>query len=189
MQQDELDERVMVLLKGRVKVSSVDRDGRETILGIRDPGDLLGELGFIDRQPRIASVTALEVVLALAVPAQAFRAHLHRFPRVAGTLLDVVTRRMRESTLASLSFARADTMGRLASRILELADRYGERTDTGIVTALPISQEELAAWTGASRAGVGQCLQTMRELGWIETQRRRLIVKDQPALRSRVDLY
>ena len=185
MFEHEPGERVMILLAGRVKVSHVGHDGRELILSIRDPGDVLGELAFIDRQPRLATVTALESVTALAIPSETFHAHLERAPRVAVTLLEVITRRFRETTLKREQSADSDTVGRLAARIVELSERYGERTDAGIWISMPLSHEELAAWTGASRAGVAHALQTLRELGWIRTQRRRLLVRDPHALRAR----
>src|ERR1700730_1850335 len=99
MFEHEPGERVMVLLVGRVKVSRVGEDGREQLLGIRDPGDLLGELAFIDGLPRIASVTALDEVEAVVIPASTFRAYLETTPRVAVVLLQVVTRRVRDATL------------------------------------------------------------------------------------------
>jgi CRP-like cAMP-binding protein len=185
MFEGEVDERVMLVLSGRVKVTHVSDEGRELLLSIRDPGDVLGELAFIDGQPRAATVTALEPVQALVMPGQVFRSHLQTTPRVAVKLLEIVAHRFRETTAMRLQFAASDTMGRLAARIVELADRYGEQAPEGIVVPTPISQEELAAWTGASRAGVAQALQALRELGWIETERRRLIVKDIAALRAR----
>jgi CRP/FNR family cyclic AMP-dependent transcriptional regulator len=181
----EPDDRVMLLLAGRVKVTHISPEGRETLLSIRDPGDVLGELAFIDGRPRAATVTALEHVEVLVMPGSVFRAHLETTPRVAVVLLEIVARRFREATIKRLQFASSDTMGRLAERIVELADRYGEQGAAGIVVVSPISQEELASWTGASRAGVAQALQALRELGWIQTERRRLIVKDADALRAR----
>jgi DNA-binding GntR family transcriptional regulator len=50
---------------------------------------------------------------------------------------------------------------------------------------LALSQEELAAWTGASHAGLAKALQTLRELGWIETHRRRIVVRNLEAIRGR----
>ena len=50
-------------------------------------------------------------------------------------------------------------MGRLAARIVELAERYGEPSDDGLTVTSPLSREDLAAWTGASRAGVAHALQ------------------------------
>jgi CRP-like cAMP-binding protein len=185
MFEHEPGERVMVLLAGRVKVSRIGDDGREMLLGIRDPGDLVGELAFIDGHPRIASVTALDEVDAVVIPATTFRSHLETTPRVAVALLEVVTRRARDATVKLAQAGVSDTLGRLAARIVELAERYGTESGAGLVIALPLSQEELAAWTGASRAGVAHALQTLRELGWLETGRRSMIVKDLEALRTR----
>jgi CRP-like cAMP-binding protein len=185
MFQREPGERVILLLSGRVKITRVLEDGREVMLSIRDPGDLLGELAFIDGQPRLATATALDEVRAVVIPASTFRRHLETTSRVAVVLLEVVARRFRETTLRRSELAASDTMGRVAARIVELADRYGEPCDGGTQVASPLSQEEVAAWTGASRAGVAQALQSLRELGWLETERRRFIVRDIDALRAR----
>jgi CRP/FNR family cyclic AMP-dependent transcriptional regulator len=51
--------------------------------------------------------------------------------------------------------------------------------------ALPLTQQELADWTSLSREAVVKALQAFRELGWIETARRRIVVRDLDALRER----
>jgi CRP-like cAMP-binding protein len=185
MFQHERDDRVIVLRAGRVKVTRVDNEGRELLLSIRDPGDVLGELALVDRQPRVATVTALEPVEAIVAAAPAFRRHLETTPRIATVLLEIVTQRFRDSTLRRSQFAALDTMGRLAARLLELGERYGERSGDAVAVQSPLSQEELAAWTGASRAGVAQALHSMRELAWVRNEGRQLLLLDQDALRAR----
>src|SRR5690242_2603768 len=78
MFEGEPSERAMIVLSGRVKISRLGDDGHEILLSIRDPGDIVGELGAIDEGPRVASVTALDPVEALVISAQTFRAHLER---------------------------------------------------------------------------------------------------------------
>jgi CRP/FNR family cyclic AMP-dependent transcriptional regulator len=185
MYQDEPEEHLVLLLGGRVKVTRSAAGEHELLLAIRDPGELLGELAFIDGLPRLATVTALEGVHAVILPGRDFRAHLESSPHVAVVLLESVATRFRESTIRRLQFAASDTLGRLAARIVELVDRYGEQTDAGVLVEMPISQDELASWTGASRAGVTQGLQSMRELGWLTTERGRLVVNDLDAMRDR----
>ena len=126
MFQGDPDDRVMALLSGRVKVTRLESEGREVMLSIRDPGDLLGELAFVDGEPRVATVTALEPVEALVMVGHVLRRHLETTPRVAVVLLEIVTRRFRESTRTRAQFGASDTMARLSSRIVELAERYGE---------------------------------------------------------------
>lgn len=185
MFQHEPEERVMLLLAGRVKVGRVEHDGRELLLSIRDPGEVLGELALLDGQPRLATVSALEPVTALVIGGDALRAHLETTPKVAVALLEVVVRRFRETTLKRSQFADSDTMGRLAARIVELGDRYGEASEEGVMVVLPLSRTELAAWTGASRAGVAQALQAMRDLGWLAPEGRNLLIRDLASLRAR----
>ena len=68
---------------------------------------------------------------------------------------------------------------------MELGDRYGEQSESEIAISLPISQEELSEWAGASRAGVAHALQMLRELGWIHTERGRIVIRNIEALRAR----
>jgi CRP/FNR family cyclic AMP-dependent transcriptional regulator len=178
-------DRVVVLLSGRVKVSSVTEEGKEIVLAFRGPGDLLGELSALDGEPRSASVEAIEPVEALAIPASDFRSYLISHPEVALLLLRMLSRRLRDADRKRVEYGAHDTVGRVAARLVELAERYGEPVKRGLQIGLPISQEELAGWTGASREAVSKALQTLRKVGWVVTERRRITVLDIEALRRR----
>ncbi len=178
-------DRVIVLLSGRVKVSTLTDDGREIVLAFRGSGDLLGELSAVDEQPRSASAEAIELVEALAVATTDFRAFLVEHPEVGLMLLRTLSRRLRDADRKRVEFGAHDTVGRVAARLLELADEYGEEDPRGIRIGLPLSQEELAGWTGASREAVSKALQTLRAAGWVITERRRITVCDPEALRRR----
>ena len=178
-------DRVVALLRGRVKVSTMTDEGREIVLAFRGPGDLLGELSVIDGQARSASAEAIESVEALAIAPPDFRAFLTENPEVALMLLETVSRRLRDADRKRVEYGAHDTVGRVAARLLELAERYGEPDSRGIRIALPLSQEELAGWTGASREAVSRALQTLRAAGWVVTERRRITVCDLEALRHR----
>ena len=88
---------VFVLRAGRVRVSATAGDGEEVVLAERGPGELLGELSGIDGQPRSASVTAVDEVSGLVVPLRAFRGFLMDNPRAALSLLELISRRLREA--------------------------------------------------------------------------------------------
>lgn len=185
MHEGEPGDRVMILLAGHVKASCVTAEGHEMVLSFRGPGDLLGELSFIDEQARSSSVTAVEAVEALVFSASSFRSYLQATPRAALTIVAVISGRFRDANRKRIQFGASDTTGRVAARLLELVERYGQRGERGWEITLPITQEELGGWTASSRAGVAKALQTLRELGWIETDRKRITVCDIDALRAR----
>jgi CRP-like cAMP-binding protein len=176
---------VLVLLTGRVKVSYLTRDGREVILDFRGPGDLLGEMAVVDGNPRSNTVTAIESVEALAMSAAAFTALVTHSPTLANQLLQNMIRRFRDSDRKLIEFGASQTVGRVAARLVEMVQRFGTATPSGHVIDLPISQDELAGWTGASREAVAKALHALRELGLITTDRRRFTVVDLEGLERR----
>ena len=176
---------MVVLLAGRAKVASLSSAGREVIVAVRGPGDLLGEMSAIDGEPRSATVTTLEPVEALLVPGSAFAAFLERRP--ARRARDPADGRrapaLRRRTAGRLRDARRRRARR--HRLVELSERFGTPGTRRIEIELPLSQEELAAWTGASREAVSKALQLLRSLRIVETGRRHVTVLDPEALRRR----
>jgi CRP-like cAMP-binding protein len=180
-----VSETVIVLRSGRVKVSSDTASGTEVLLAVRGPGALLGELSAIDGWPRAATVTTLEPVTGLSVPSVDFERYLLGHARVSFLLMRELTRRLRDADRKRIEFGAYDTTGRVAARLVELAERFGERTEEGLRISLPLSQDELAGWTGSSREAVTKALRTLREEGWIQTGRLHVIIHDLDALRDR----
>jgi CRP/FNR family transcriptional regulator, cyclic AMP receptor protein len=172
---------VMVLLRGRAKIAVIG-SGREAIFGVVGPGDLVGELAALDNSPRSTTVTTLERVDALVVSRSDFLDLLDRHPRIALVILRMVARRLRYADAQRTQFATLDVAGRLAQRLLELCERFGTEHERGIEISLPLSQEELANWAGASREAVSKAFQLLRTLQIVETGRRRVTVLDLAAL-------
>jgi CRP-like cAMP-binding protein len=180
-----MPERVLVLTAGCVKLSRLSDDGKEVILAIRGPGDLVGEMSAIDGRPRSATATALDPVQAIALSADQFTRFLEQHPRVALAVMRMLGARLREADMMRVELSARDSMSRVAARIVELSERFGDEVEAGVQIDLPISQEELAGWTGCSRDSVVKALQAMRGLGWIETGRRRITVLALDELRRR----
>ena len=178
---------VIVLLAGRAKLTVPSSSGREVIVAVRGPGDLLGELAALVEAPRSATVATIEPVDALIMAGSAFASFLERNSRVALVILRMVAERLLYADLQQAQFATHDVVGRVAHRLVELTERFGVETEEGIVLDVPLSQEELAGWTGASREAVNKALQVLRSLHMIETGRRRFTVLDAEGLRRLAD--
>jgi CRP-like cAMP-binding protein len=180
-------DKVVVLYDGRVKVVAPPTGtGDEVVLMFRGPGALLGEQALVDGGVRAASVVAAEPVEYLVVAASAFRAFLDHRSTAAFSLLSVLSRRLRDSDRRLAQFASADTLGRVSARLVELCEEHGDQGDDGSVRiTLPLTQEELAGWAGASLEATVKSLRTLRDLGWIETGRRAIVVHDLEAMRTR----
>jgi CRP-like cAMP-binding protein len=130
-------------------------------------------------------VAALEPVVALVLPTPAFIDYLASHGRAAMVLLRLVIGRLRDADLKRVEFAAYDTSARVARRLVEMAERFGERDANGVRITVALSQDELAGWVGASREAVAKALRTLRERGFLTTGRRTMTVLDMDGLRRR----
>ncbi|SFP47138.1 Cyclic nucleotide-binding domain-containing protein [Actinomadura madurae] len=76
---------IIVIKSGSARVS-VERDGRERIIAIRGPGDILGERAALMLRRRSATVVAMDTLHALLLSTQEFVAYLSDHPRVVAVL-------------------------------------------------------------------------------------------------------
>lgn len=175
---------VIAILSGRAKVSAAGVAGREVVLRFAAAGELLGEMSAIAGRPRTATVTALDELELVAMRTADFRRFIEQHPRVAPLVFDRLALLLAEADRQLVDFATRDVTARVAGRLIELAEMSGEHDGAGVRITLPLSQDELGAWAGASREAVARSLHLLRELGWIETRRREIRVLNAEGLRS-----
>ncbi len=176
---------VLAIVSGRVKVSVLTRSGREILLAVKDPGDLVGELSVIDGRPRSATAIAIEPVEALVVTAPAFVEFVEGHPRIAVRLLRMLAAQIRDADRRSVDRDAGDITCRVARRLVDLAERLGEHRGSGVEITLLLGQDDLAAWVGASREATSRALAGLRAEGWLTTGRQRIVLTDVAALRRR----
>lgn len=180
-----LPENVILVLSGRAKIASLTGEGKEVVLAVSGPGDILGEVSALDGEARSATATALDQLEALVIDAEEFRKFLETNPRVALEIAKRLAQRLRDADRDRIQFSAFDTVGRVAGRLIELAERFGDSSDGSLRISLPLSQLELAGWAGASREAVSKALQVLRARGLISTHRRSMEILDLDALRRR----
>ena len=177
------DDTVCVVLEGRVKVTLDTPDGREVVLAVLGPGDLLGEFEAIEPEPasRTASNVALEPVECRVFAADDLRRFLVTHPAAALELLRLTIRKLRTGDQRRVDATGLDASHRLAHFLVERADAQREPE-----LDIALTQEELAGLIASSRESVVRALTTLRSRGLIETGRRRITIRDVEALRAYV---
>jgi CRP-like cAMP-binding protein len=175
---------ILLILEGQVAASTIGSEGRELILDLAGPGDIVGELAALQGAPRSATITAREEVVALAVPAADFRRFLESAPGAAVVVLDTVIGRLEVADAQRRELASLDVVARVARRLIELEERFAAPDDGGRCE-VAVTQDELAAWVGASREAVTRAFYVLRTLGCVETHRGRVTILDDAALRRR----
>lgn len=177
---------VIALRVGRAKISVQTLLGRELLLAVKGPGELLGEMSALDGRPRSATAIAMETVQAVVVSAGAFHEFLHAHPTVTLRLLQALSGELRDTDKLLADRDAGDATSRTALRLVYLAGRYGEHNSGNTHVGLALTHEDLASWIGVSREATSRALGQLRGAGYITTERRSITVIDLAGLRRYV---
>jgi CRP/FNR family transcriptional regulator, cyclic AMP receptor protein len=175
---------ILVVIAGHVKLTKTAPSGRATMLELRGPGDVLGEMSVLDGAAQSANAIALDRVEVLVVGAARFDELRRERASIANALLAVVVRRLRQATARQHELGTTDVIARVCARLVELADAHGEPTPDGLLVRV-LSQQELADWAGVSRDGVVRALHELRDAGLVDSGRGRVLIKDLAGIRKR----
>ena len=97
IREEESGDSLFVVMEGNLEARGTF-DGQVIPLATFGPGDVIGEVAFLKRVPRTATVTALEPSLLLELPGDQMRAQFAEFPEVQLQLDSILNRRV-EMTL------------------------------------------------------------------------------------------
>lgn len=181
----EAGDRLYIIAEGKVKIGQTSLDGRENLLAVLGPSEVLGELALFDPGPRSATATAVVDTVLYALEHDAFLTWLRANPPAAAGIIATLAERIRraDEVIADLVFS--DVPGRIAKTLLDMADRFGERIHDGIRVSHDLTQEELAHLVGASRETVNKALADFTNRGWIRRESRALVLVELARLKKR----
>jgi len=171
-----------VVADGKVKICRTAPDGRENVIAILGPGDLVGELSLFDSQPRGAAAIALVDCSLATLRESDFHDWLAECPAVATDLLRALATRLRQTNEAMADLVFTDVPGRIAKTLLNLAERFGEPDGEGTRVSHDLTQEELAQLIGASRETVNKALADFAARGWIRLDGKAVVLLDSDRL-------
>jgi CRP/FNR family cyclic AMP-dependent transcriptional regulator len=175
-----------IILEGQVRIVLPSDNGEEALLGVLDSGDFFGELSLIDGQPRSATIMTSEPTDTAVLHRDAFLKVIHSSPAIAIDMLRILAHRLRDTDEFVQDAVFLDVPGRLAKKLLELSEAYGDARPDGTVIGLRLTQSELATMVGATRESVNKHLRAYRSRGIIDVSRQRIIIRRPEELQRRI---
>jgi len=169
---------LFVIVDGQVKISLPSETGDEAILATLRGGDVFGELALLDGAPRSASATAMSVTEAVVLPRDRFRELIATEAGVRDALLASIAGELRRLTTHVEELHFLDITGRLAARLVRLAQEGTRLGDGGIRLRTNLTQGDLAAMVGCTRQSVNKLLGQFTDDGLILLDREGIVITD-----------
>ena len=174
VRQGELADSFFVIASGQVKVYMSEGD-REVILKTLSAGDFFGEIPMFDKEPRSASVAAMERCHLQTLSYKAFQRAMEGSADIAKRVLETLAKRLRDADRKISTLALMNISSRVSRTLLELAIVSNGRK----VVGEPFTQKDLAGMVGASREMVNRTLHDLMQQGYIEVHRKSITILDE----------
>jgi len=175
-----------IILEGKVKVYRTNAEGNEAVLAILGIGEFFGELSLIDNEPRSATAEAIEDAQVYTLHRDDFLRFLKNNPAFSIQISSVLAQRIRSMNEQVSDVLFLDLPGRLARKLIQLAENHGEEREDGIYIPISLTQSNLAEMTGATRVSVNKALKVFRDAGWVTVANRKITINDMDALSNRI---
>jgi CRP-like cAMP-binding protein len=176
-------DRVVLLRSGLVKITKLGPAGREVILRLGEPGDVLGAAALFSGARRHHTTAEVfrpcrGVVWNVAV----FERLVERFPVLRENMVSVLGEHLRELEDRFREVATERVGSRVAFQLLRLIRSIGRPVDSGIEVGL--SREELAQMTGTTLFTVSRLISLWEVRGIVKARREAVVVCDINSLRA-----
>ncbi|HEY3908716.1 MAG TPA: Crp/Fnr family transcriptional regulator [Stellaceae bacterium] len=173
---------MMLVLRGKVRISSISLAGKEIVLNIINPGEIVGEIALLDGGERSGDATAITDCELLVLNRRDFMPFLENHADLCLMLIRILCQRLRQTSeqVEDLQFRHLEA--RVAKALLHLAEHTEQRDVHSAALQLHLSQTELGHIVGSSRESVNKQLQIWHKAGLIDLAKGSILIRDPVAI-------
>jgi CRP/FNR family transcriptional regulator, cyclic AMP receptor protein len=175
---------VYFLKSGRVKITKYQNDGSEKILAIINPGEIFGEMAYLDENERTDYAVTIEPSVICSINKNDLSDFVSKNPSLSLKLTKIFGLKVRtlSERVEDLIFKDADH--RVVSFILRYADKNGKLVGDKIYVRPFLKHQHIGELTACSRQTVNYILTDLRTKKVIDFDRNKLIINNLSALKS-----
>src|SRR6267143_587208 len=159
----------LLLIDGRAKLTQFGESGKEVILRLVAPGDVIGELGLAPGSRHSSTAQALQDCKVLVWGVATFEATLERFPVLQRNANRILVWQLDELESRFCETATELASPRLAHALVRLLDKIGHKVNSHV--EINVSQEALAQMTAMTPSTVSRLLTNWEKQGLLRVRR------------------
>jgi CRP-like cAMP-binding protein len=167
---------------GKIKVSKIGNDGKESIVRIASAGDVLGHRSLFSDENYTATATALEDSTICFIDKKYIHEAIKKEPTVALQLIQKLSREMGAAESRTASMFQKNVRERLAELFLNLEKTYGIKEDDRVRLDIKLTREEIASMVGTASETVIRFITEFKDEGLIEQEGKAIYIINQKKL-------
>ncbi len=175
--QDEADDRVFLLLRGRARVVLLSENGQEIWLDAFEAGAVFGELAALTGAPRISGIIAESDCDLAVYDGRTFFDLMRRHGQIGLALARILARRVQHTTQRMFELSALSAPGRIYAELLRMSQPVGSDGTARVIKPAP-SMKELASRVNTTRETASRTINDLQRKGLLQKLKDRIELVD-----------
>lgn len=169
---------IFLIRSGKVKKYKVDSLAKEQIIYVANNGELIGYHAVLSEERYPDSAAAIEDSIISFIPKEDFISVLHRSPAFTQRLLKALSHEFTVLANTISVIAQRTASERLAIALIVLREKYKDEGSGEKDIVLNVSRMDLAGMAGIAQENVIRLLKEFKTEGILESDGRKIWIKD-----------
>jgi CRP-like cAMP-binding protein len=159
------------IASGKIKVSKVGNDGKESIVRIAGPGDVLGHRSLFSKENYSATATVIEDAAICFLDKNYIYSALKNDPTIALNMIEKLSKDMGAAEARNASMSQKSARERLAELFLTFMKNYGhEESDGRVRLDIKLNRDEIASIVGTAHETIIRLISEFKDEGIMEQE-------------------
>lgn len=172
---------IYCIKNGVCKLSKLSANGKDQIVKLVKPGELLGQRSMISEEPANLSAVALDDMEVCFIPKSEILGFFTNNNQFSMNVMKTICGDLKESDDHMVSMAQKTVKERLAETLLYLEETFGKNKDGTF--QIQLSREELAGMIGTATESCIRLLSEFNKNGWIDLNGKKISIKEKNKLK------
>ena len=173
---------------GKVKITKLGFNGKETIVRIATAGDILGHRSLFSNSPYQASATVVEEAKICFINRNAILTLIQDDPKTSLEIMNCLSQQLGMAEEKVTSLSQNTVRERFAELLLVFTQAFGQEIEGGYRLDIFLTREEMASMVGTAAESLIRLISEFKKDGIIDQEHKRLIVKDVKSLEDIANL-
>lgn len=175
---------IFFLKNGRIKIVKYTSNGEESIITLINPGEVFGEMAYMDEEGRTDFAVTVEPALICAINKNDLGEFINKNPSLNKKLTKLIGLKLKSFSERIEDLVFKDANQRVISFLIRMADKNGKNVGNQIFVKPFLKHQDIAELTACSRQTVNYILTDLRDKNIINFDRKKLIINDLSALKT-----
>lgn len=180
-EEGEITNGIYCIKDGVCKLSKLSSNGKDQIVKLVKPGELLGQRSMISEEPANLSAVALEDMEVCFIPKKEILQFFSQNNDFSMNVMKTICGDLKEADDHMVNLAQKNVKERLAGTLIYLEENFG--TDADGTLSIQLSREELAGMIGTATESCIRLLSELNKSNLIELVGKRIKIIDKNKLR------